>query len=116
MRTLVIRQWIPWVLVLCLALAVQGIALGDEPRSAPGSDPIEQQVRGLMSDDSATQQASFTALIESADPALLKRLQEIRDDADRTTRLALKPVVDLIKNRLNLTSANSDQRRSAATE
>ena len=116
MRTLVIRQWIPWVLVLCLALSVQGIALGDEPRSAPGSDPIEQQVRGLMSEDSATQQASFTALIESTDPALLKRLQEIRDDADRTTRLALKPVVDLIKDRLNLTSANSDQRRSAATD
>jgi urea transport system permease protein len=105
-----------WSLGLCLALSAQGTALGEESRPPSGSNPIEQQVRGLMRDDPATQQASFTTLVESTDPDLLKRLQEIRDDADRATRLALKPVMDLIKNRLHLRSADPDQRRSAATD
>ncbi|MEX5212600.1 MAG: urea ABC transporter permease subunit UrtB [Nitrospiraceae bacterium] len=103
-------------LPLCFVLLTQGLAWGEERPVGSVSDPVEQQVRALMSDDLAIQQASFAALVESTDPALLNRLQEIRDDADRSTRLALKPVMDLVKNRMNLANADPDQRRSAASD
>lgn len=103
-------------LLLCFVLLTQGLAWGEERPVGFVSDSVEQQVRALMSDDPAIQQASFAALVESTDPALLHRLQEIRDDADRSTRLALKPVMDLVKNRVNLANADPDQRRSAASD
>lgn len=109
-------NWKPWSLTLCITLLAQGLAFGDDSRPPSNLDPVEQRVRGLMSDDPALQEVSFTALVETTDPDAFRRLQAIRDDADRATRLALKPVLDLVKNRLNLTSTDPDQRRSAATD
>jgi hypothetical protein len=55
-------------------------------------------------------------LIEQGDVSLLTRLEEIRANADRRIRQAIKPLIDLLNNRAKLASASSDVRRSAATD
>ncbi len=54
--------------------------------------------------------------LRQGDASLLPKLDAIRAEADRATRQALKPVIDLLKNHANLTSAQSDTRRSAAAD
>ena len=60
--------------------------------------------------------AAAAVLIEQGDASLLPTLDAIRAEADRATRQAIKPVIDLLKNHANLTSAQSDTRRSAAAD
>ena len=55
-------------------------------------------------------------LIEKGDASLIPRLDDIRATADRAVRQAIKPVVDLLKNRANLSSELPDYRRSAASD
>lgn len=84
--------------------------------SPAASSPIEQALTDLTSDDAATRAAAVALLIEKGDASLIPRLDDIRAGADRAVRVAIKPVVDLLKNRANLTSESPDSRRSAASD
>ena len=55
-------------------------------------------------------------MIEQGDSTVIPRLEDIRATADRPIRLAIKPVMDLLKNRAKLESPEADVRRSAATD
>ncbi|TKB72781.1 MAG: urea ABC transporter permease subunit UrtB [Nitrospira sp.] len=107
-------------IVLPVLLAI-GLGQGPAPaaegpaRSAP-PPAIEQALIDLKSEDEAVRDSAVTVLIEQGDVSLLPKLDEIRADADRSVRQAIKPVVDLLKNRANLASDNTDTRRSAATD
>jgi len=84
--------------------------------SAPALSPIEQALADLSSENAETRSAAVALLIEKGDASLIPKLDEIRATADRLVRQAIKPVVDLLKNRANLTSELPDYRRSAASD
>ena len=60
---------------------------------------VEGALKDLSSEDAAVQEAAVNALIAGGDPALLPKLEEVRATADRSVRMAIKPVIDLLKNR-----------------
>ncbi|MDZ4733763.1 MAG: HEAT repeat domain-containing protein, partial [Nitrospirota bacterium] len=114
-----------------ILLAVVGLVLfsgqtwalaADGPVSAPPitpveqASPVEQALSQVTSEDEAVREAAIRLLIEQGDASLLPRLGEIRANADRIIRMAIKPLMDLLKNRANLTSPSTDVRRSAATD
>jgi urea transport system permease protein len=76
----------------------------------------EQALADLSGPDAALQEAAVQVLIERGDPSVLPRLEEIRDNADRSLRVLIKPAIDLLKNKVRLTSADAEERRSAATD
>jgi urea transport system permease protein len=77
---------------------------------------IEQALINIKSEDAAVRSAAASLLIEQGDASLLPQLDAIRAEADRATRQAIKPVIDLLKNHANLTSEQADTRRSAAAD
>lgn len=97
-----------------------GQAIGAEgPRgttAVPPSSLIENALADLSSGDPAKQEAAVLFLGEQGDPGLLPTLEAIRDNADRSVRLAIKPLMDLLRNRAHLSSPDPDQRRSAAAD
>lgn len=84
--------------------------------AAPPSAEIERALADLLSEDPQAQEAAVARLAQSSDPGLLVRLEELRLNADRNVRLALKPAIDLLKNKAKLASDDADARRSAATD
>ncbi len=60
--------------------------------------------------------AGGSFLIEQGDASLLPRLEELRANADRSLRLAIKPVIDTWRHRANLASPDAETRRTAATD
>lgn len=80
------------------------------------SSPVEQALAQVTSEDEAVREAAIRTLIDQGDVSLVPRLEELRANADRATRQAIKPVIDLLKNRANLSNADPDVRRSAATD
>ena len=96
-------------------------AAADDPAPSAAAipaavSPIEQALRDITSEETAVRSAAAALLIEQGDASLLPTLDAIRAEADRATRQAIKPVIDLLKNRANLTSTQSDTRRSAAAD
>jgi len=89
-------------------------AAGAPPSAAP--PPLEQALAQIPSEDDAVREAALRVVIEQGDSAILPRLEEIRANADRSIRLAIKPVIDLLKNRAKLEGPDPDARRSAATD
>lgn len=77
---------------------------------------FDQALKDLTSEDEALRDAAVSLLIEQGDVSLLPRLDAIRAEADRSVRQAIKPVIDLLKNRANLASESRDARRSAAAD
>ena len=109
------------VLLLAFRLDSQVALAADEPdqtspAAAPSLSPIEQAFIDIKSDDATARSKAVALLIEKGDASLIPKLDEIRADADRAVRQAIKPVIDLLKNRANLTSDQSDVRRSAAAD
>ena len=99
----------------------QSARAADQPdRSAPTTassvSPIEQALIEIKSDDAAVRSNAAAVLIETGDASLIPKLDEIRAEADRAVRQTIKPVIDLLKNHANLTSAQADTRRSAAAD
>lgn len=84
--------------------------------TAPPLSPVERALAQVTSEDEAVREAAIRTLIEQGDVGLVPRLDELRANADRTIRQAIKPVMDLLKNRANLSSEDPDVRRSAATD
>jgi urea transport system permease protein len=111
------------ILTLCIFLPIgieQPSALaGDESGPAASAatspaNPIEQALIDVKSEDAAVRSRAVALLIEKGEASLIPKLDEIRAEADRSIRVAIKPVIDLLKNHANLTSEQPDFRRSAA--
>ena len=92
------------------------IAADGPVASPPASPSIEQALTQVTSEDESVREAAIRLLIEQGDASLVPRLEEIRATADRSIRQALKPLMDLLKNRAKLSSPSTDVRRSAATD
>ncbi|MBX3303451.1 MAG: urea ABC transporter permease subunit UrtB [Nitrospira sp.] len=82
----------------------------------PPASSIEHALLELQSEDAAVRSQAAERLIEQGDASLIPRLDELREVGSRAVRIAIKPVVDLLKNRANLASASPDSRRSAAAD
>ncbi|HKE61161.1 MAG TPA: urea ABC transporter permease subunit UrtB, partial [Nitrospira sp.] len=78
--------------------------------------PLEQALSQITSEDEAVRESALRVITELGDNSLIPRLDEIRASADRSIRQAIKPVMDLLKNRAKLESPEADVRRSAATD
>ncbi|MGZ8385219.1 MAG: urea ABC transporter permease subunit UrtB, partial [Nitrospira sp.] len=113
--TLILLAFLPIGLNLPSVLAADGVAPGPASVVSP-ANPIEQALIDIKSEDAAVRSAAAALLIAQGDASLLPTLDAIRAEADRATRQAIKPVIDLLKNHANLTSAQSDTRRSAAAD
>ncbi len=105
------------LLVLCgvLAIGSRGVAAETPPAGVPRS-PVEQALVDLPGEDEEKREHAVRVLIEQGDSTLLPRLDEIRANADRSLRQAIKPIADAWKHRANLESPDPDVRRSAATD
>jgi urea transport system permease protein len=113
--TLVLWVFLPLGLHLQSALAVDEVAPATSAAVSPAY-PIEQALIDVKSEDAAVRAKAVALLIEKGDASLIPKLDAIRAEADRAVRQAIKPVIDLLKNRANLTSAQADTRRSAAAD
>ena len=107
--------------VVCLFSADRAVSAGPATTSpatvAPASAPdVKTLVGQLAGDDPAVREQAFRTIIDTGDAALLASLDEALADADRATRVAVKPVKDLLKNKLNLASDSEEARRSAAAD
>ncbi|BCA56772.1 branched-chain amino acid ABC transporter permease [Nitrospira sp. KM1] len=104
-----------WAVILCLAQAGTS-ALAADSSAQPVIMPLEQALTQITSEDDTVRDTALAAVIQQGDATLLPRLDEIRAGAERPIRLAIKPVMDLIRNRSNLDDPASHVRRSAATD
>jgi urea transport system permease protein len=105
------------ILIIAVSLLPIGQAAGEEPAPAtPSALEIQRVANDLTSDDPSVQDAAVVRLVEHGDPKLLAQLEELRLTADRNLRLALKTVMDLLRNKLNLESRDPNIRRSAAID
>lgn len=108
-----------WFLLLGVGLQSVPAADGSEqPAStvATPATPIEQALLDVTSEDAEVRSKAVALLIEKGDASLIPKLDAIRAEADRAVRIAIKPVIDLLKNHANLTSEQPDARRSAAAD
>jgi urea transport system permease protein len=71
-------------------------------------------VAQLAGEDAVVQQQAVRTLVETGDAATLSRLEQVLEEADRATRVAVKPIKTLLKNKLNLSSNDEAVRRAAA--
>jgi urea transport system permease protein len=86
------------------------------PESAPNEMTVEQALADLTRDDPTGREAAAVWLMQHGDGSLLPRIEEIRLSADRSVRLLLKPVIDVLKQREHLSSGSVTARRSAAAD
>jgi len=86
------------------------------PAAAAAPTDLDQALQNLAVEDPAVQEAAALLLITQGDAGLLPRLEAMRADADRSLRMAIKPVVDLLKNKTKLMSPQAEDRRSAAAD
>ncbi|HEV8327966.1 MAG TPA: hypothetical protein VGQ08_10805 [Nitrospiraceae bacterium] len=63
----------------------------DGPATAPPTSSIEQAFTQVTSEDESVREAAIRVLIEQGDASLVPRLGEIRANADRSIRQAIKP-------------------------
>jgi len=104
------------LLLACLVFLVTDLGRAASPPPPSALSPLEQALTQITSEDEAVREAALRVVIEQADSTLLPRLDEIRAGAERPIRQAIKPVMDLLKNRAKLESPKPDARRSAATD
>ena len=105
------------VLIWCWgALGVNDGLAAEGLTSASPPTHLEQALKDLSSDEEATREQAVRVLIEQGDATSLSRLEELRANADRSLRMAIKPVADAWRQRANLTSPDADTRRSAAAD
>ena len=102
---------------LCLQSALAADEVDHTTSTVVSSaNPIEQALLDVKSEDAAVRSKAVALLIEKGDASLIPKLDAIRAEADRAVRIAIKPVIDLLKNHANLTSEQPDTRRSAAAD
>lgn len=115
------------MVVLALVLGASRPALAIDERkasmtsssqgaSSSSSFDVRTLVEHLTSDAPAVHEQALRTIVETGDAKLLASLDEILADADRATRVAVKPVKDLLKNKINLAHEKEEVRRSAAAD
>ena len=104
------------VCVAYLGWFVLGSVVAEAQTNVSPSPPLEQALADLSSEVDGTREQAVRLLIEQGDGALLPRLEELRANADRSLRMAIKPVIDTWRNHANLASPDADTRRTAATD
>ena len=109
-----LSQVVLWLAGVVWLVAAHGHAASPAP--PPSLSPLEQALSQIVSEDEAVREAALHVVIEQGDSTLIPRLEDIRATADRSIRMAIKPVMDLLKNRAKLESPEADVRRSAATD
>lgn len=68
----------------------------DGPAAAPPTSSIEEQaLTQVISEDESVREAAIRVLIEQGDASLVPRLGEVRANADRSIRQAIKPLMVL---------------------
>jgi urea transport system permease protein len=109
---------LPGLLVGVLLLSQAAWAAEGPELPSPPLQPteIERVFAALTGEDQAVQEEAVRTLIESGDISLLPRLEELREHADRSLRLLIKPAIDLLRNKSNLADDDPSMRRSAATD
>ena len=83
------------VLVWCCV--AWGVSDGLAAEALTGGSPpiqLEQALKDLSSEEEATREQAIRALIAQGDATWLPRLDELRANADRSLRMAIKPVAD----------------------
>ncbi|SPP64271.1 putative urea ABC transporter, permease protein UrtB [Nitrospira lenta] len=108
--------------VVLVAWGMTARAAGlDEVTSSPPAaadaaemEHINRLIGQLAGEDADVRQQAVHALVDTGDAATLSRLERALDDADRATRVAVKPIKTLLKNKLNLASGDEAVRRAAA--
>ena len=93
---------------------VEAAGSGQAAAETADLDGIRALVAQVAGEDAAAQEQAVRALVETGDAATLSRLELVLEEADRATRVAVKPIKTLLKNKLNLTSADEAVRRAAA--
>jgi urea transport system permease protein len=109
-------QSVLWSLLCALLVHTVTCFAMEAPAGAPPGSSLEQAFTDLVGEDEGKREEAVRTLIEQGDATLLPRLEELRANADRSLRMAIKPVSDTWRNRANLASPEADQRRSAATD
>jgi urea transport system permease protein len=77
---------------------------------------VRQGLSDLASQDTTVRETAARLLMETADESVLPLLDQMRAEGDRSLRLAIKAVADLIRNRARLRDSDADIRRSAAND
>ena len=93
-------------------LVCAGWCRGGGAAECVSASQLEQALADLSSEVETTREQAVALLIERGDASLLPRLEELRANADRSLRMAIKPVIDTWRNRTNLASPDSDTRRT----
>jgi urea transport system permease protein len=104
---------------LTIALAAAGgvhAAGAEAPAGAVRSPTVGQALTDLGSQDDTVRDGAARLLMKEADESLLPALEQMRADGDRSLRMAIKPIVDAIRNRAKLRDKDPDVRRSAAND
>ncbi len=104
------------IVILVGLLAFSAVGWAAESGQAMFPPEIEQALGDLASRDREVRGAATTTLAADGDPNLIPRLEEMRENANRRLRRAIKPVLDLLRNRASLSSADPEQRRTAAID
>ena len=114
----IVKRWSLGLLLLtgvvCLVVG-QGRAASPSP-ATPLVSPLDRALSEIVSEDEAVRDAALRLVVEQGDSTIIPRLEEIRANADRSIRQAIKPVMDLLRNRAKLESPDADARRSAAAD
>ncbi|MDR4481582.1 MAG: urea ABC transporter permease subunit UrtB [Nitrospira sp.] len=110
------RRIVGLALLWCMAWVVTGGLAAEAHTSASPPMQLEQALKDLSSEEESARDLAIHVLIEQGDSTWLPRLDALRANADRSLRMAIKPVADAWKHRANLTSLDADMRRSAATD
>ena len=108
-----------WCFLLLFSLAhptCDRPAAAEPPPPTPAVSPLEEALARITSNDDVVRETALRTIIEQGDASLIPRLDDIRANADRSIRQAIKPVIDLLKNRAKLESPENDVRRSAAAD
>ncbi|MGC3975517.1 MAG: urea ABC transporter permease subunit UrtB [Nitrospira sp.] len=104
------------VIAACLGWWTTGSVAAEALANVSPSPQLEQALADLSSEVEGAREQAVRLLIEQGDASLLPRLEELRANADRSLRMAIKPVIDTWRNRANLSSPDADTRRTAATD
>ncbi len=102
-----------WAAAAAMVCWFAGSAVAE---TATAGVDLAETVRQLTGEDQAAHDAALRTVAESGDAAVLAALEQVLSEADRATRVAVKPAKDLLKNRLNLAHESDDVRRSAAVD
>ena len=104
------------VLLLGSALCLVAIPARAADGTFTAPPALEQALTQITSEDESVRDQALRIVVEQGDSSLISRLDDIRANADRSTRQAIKPVMDLLRNRAKLENPDSNVRRSAATD